>query len=64
MVSSSMFDSKEPESHRDQKGQALTSEQMQRFNQFYESARHNEILDERTAVLLHLGAAMALGCEP
>jgi hypothetical protein len=42
----------------------MASEQMQRFGQFYESARHSEVLDERTAVLLHLAAAMALGCEP
>ncbi len=48
----------------DQKGQVVASEQMQRFDQFYESARHGDVLDERTAVLLHLGAAMALGCEP
>ncbi len=31
---------------------------------FYDSARHNEILDERTTIMLHLGAAMAVGCEP
>jgi alkylhydroperoxidase/carboxymuconolactone decarboxylase family protein YurZ len=51
-------------SQADQKGQAVAPDQMQRFDQFYKSARHSEVLDERTAVLLHLGAAMALGCEP
>ena len=37
---------------------------MQKYDEFYESARHNEVFDERTALLLHLGAAMALGYEP
>jgi hypothetical protein len=31
---------------------------------FYDSARRNEILDERTTVMLHLASAMALGCYP
>ena len=31
---------------------------------FYDSARHNEILDERTTVMLHLASAMALACYP
>jgi hypothetical protein len=59
-----MFDSEHAVTQADQKGNAMPSEQMQKFNQFYESARHNDALDERTAVLLHLGAAMSLGCEP
>ena len=31
---------------------------------FYDSARHNEVLDERTTLMLHLAAALALGCYP
>ena len=31
---------------------------------FYDAARHNEILDERTTVMLHLASSMALGCYP
>jgi len=31
---------------------------------FYDSARHNEVLDERTTLMLHLASAMALGCYP
>lgn len=31
---------------------------------FYDSARHNGVLDERTTVMLHLASAMALGCYP
>lgn len=34
------------------------------FGDFYDTARHNGILDEKTTLLLHLGAAMALGCSP
>ena len=37
---------------------------MQRFGEFYKSARYSETLDERTTVMLHLAAAMAHGCEP
>lgn len=42
----------------------MKSEQMDKFDQFYDSARHNQTLDDRTTLLLHLAAAMALGCEP
>lgn len=35
-----------------------------RWEKFYDSARHNEILDERTTVLLHLATAMAVACYP
>lgn len=31
---------------------------------FYDAARHNGILDERTTVLVHLAAALAVGCDP
>jgi hypothetical protein len=31
---------------------------------FYDSARHNPVLDERTTVMLHLASALALGCYP
>ena len=42
----------------------MKSEQMDKFDEFYDSARHNQILDDRTTLLLHLASAMALGCEP
>jgi hypothetical protein len=41
-----------------------TSERGKLFNAFYESARHNDVLDERTTLLLHLASAMAVGCYP
>ena len=31
---------------------------------FYDSALHNDVLDERTTLMLHLASAMALGCYP
>jgi hypothetical protein len=31
---------------------------------FYDSARHNDVLDQRTTLMLHLASAMALGCYP
>lgn len=38
--------------------------QTERWRAFYDSARHNDVLDERTTVMLHLASAMALACEP
>ena len=34
------------------------------FDEFYKSARHNGVLDNKTSFLVHLGAAMATGCYP
>ena len=42
----------------------LPKKQQDTFGAFYDSARHNGILEEKTTLLLHLGAAMALGCSP
>jgi hypothetical protein len=42
----------------------LPERQRERWAEFYESARQNEYLDERTTLLLHLAAAMAGGCDP
>ena len=35
-----------------------------KWQTFYDSARHNDVLDARTTLLLHLASAMALGCYP
>lgn len=42
----------------------LPEPQQKAFGDFYDVVRHNEILDSKTTLLLHLGAAMALGCSP
>lgn len=31
---------------------------------FYDAARHNDVLDERTTIMLHLATSLALGCYP
>ena len=38
-----------------------TSENWQTF---YDSARHNDVFDERTTLMIHLAASMALACYP
>jgi hypothetical protein len=42
----------------------LTKDGAKSWKTFYDSARHNDVLDERTTVLIHLAAAMAVGCYP
>ncbi len=42
----------------------LPIRQKKAYKAFYDSARHNEILGERETLLVHLAAAMALGCRP
>ncbi len=42
----------------------LPKEQLEAFRAFYDSARHNTILDPKTRYLLHMGAAMAMACHP
>ena len=40
------------------------TESSRKWNEFYASARHNKVLDERTTLMLHLASAMTLGCYP
>jgi len=42
----------------------LPEQQRNAFASFYQSARHNGELDAKTNLLMHLTAAMALGCHP
>lgn len=42
----------------------LPDKQQKTYGAFYDTARHNDILEPKTTLLLHLGAAMALGCSP
>lgn len=42
----------------------LPESQKKAYTDFHNSARHNEIPGEKTTVLIHLAAAMALGCYP
>ncbi len=42
----------------------LRKKQLRAFADFYDSAHQNEILEQKTTLMIHLAAAMAVGCEP
>jgi len=42
----------------------LPREQKRAFGAFYRSARHNEVLEPKTTLMIHLATAMAVGCVP
>jgi len=43
---------------------ALPEAQQKAFDQFYDSARNNTVLEEKTTVMVHLASAMAVACHP
>ena len=42
----------------------MLENQKKAFDDFYKSARYNGVLSDKTSLLVHLGAAMAVGCYP
>jgi hypothetical protein len=42
----------------------LPKKQDEAFNEFYKSARFNDVLDQKTTLLLHLATAMSVACYP
>lgn len=42
----------------------LPEQQLKAFGDFYDVTRHNKILEPKITLLLHLAAAMAVGCVP
>lgn len=42
----------------------LPKDQRHAFDEFYKSARYNEVLERKTTLMVHLASAMALGCYP
>jgi hypothetical protein len=42
----------------------LPETQKGKYREFYEAARFNEILEPKTTLMLHMAAAMAIGCYP
>jgi hypothetical protein len=42
----------------------LPKKQKKSYSEFYDSARHNEILEPKTTLMIHLAAAMAVACYP
>ena len=42
----------------------LPDKQKKAYKAFYDSARHNNVLEEKTTLLIHLASAFAMGCYP
>ena len=42
----------------------LPNKQEKTYNDFYDSARYDEILEPKTTLMIHLAAAMAVACYP
>ena len=42
----------------------LIDKQKKAYEDFYDSARNNDILVPKTTLMLHLAASMALDCHP
>jgi hypothetical protein len=42
----------------------LSKKQLQPWSDFYDAARHNDILPAKTTLMLHLATAMAVACDP
>jgi len=42
----------------------MLPQQKKAFGEFYKSAHDNGVLDDKTTLMIHLAAAMALGCYP
>ena len=40
------------------------SKQKKAYEDFYNAARYNEILEPKTTLMIHLATAMAVGCYP
>jgi len=42
----------------------LPKKQKKAWTEFYAAARHNDILDAKTTILIHLATALSAGCYP
>jgi hypothetical protein len=42
----------------------LPEKQNLKYREFYDAARFNDILEPKTTLMLHVAAAMAIGCYP
>lgn len=42
----------------------LTRKQAEAYREFYDTARNNKTFPEKQTILLHLAAAMSIGCYP
>ena len=54
-----------PKANASRKEELMAPEkQIKAFNEFYNTARNNKILDPKTTLLIHMATAMAVGCYP
>jgi sigma-B regulation protein RsbU (phosphoserine phosphatase) len=54
-----------PKANDSRKEESMGPEkQIKAFNEFYNTARNNKILDPKTTLLIHMATAMAVGCYP
>jgi len=42
----------------------IKGKQLQTYTDFYNSARHNDTLDPKTTLLIHLASSMSMACCP
>ena len=42
----------------------LPEKQLKAYNEFYDSARSNDIVEPKATLMIHLASAMAVGCYP
>jgi hypothetical protein len=47
-----------------EEGKMLPGKQRKAFGAFYKSARHNDILDEKTTLMTHLATSLSVACYP
>jgi len=54
-----------PQTNASRKAERMApNEQIKAFNEFYDTACNNEILDPKTTILIQIATATALGCYP
>ena len=54
-----------PKANASRKEEPMVAEkQVKAFNEFYNTARNNEILDPKTTLLIHMATAIAVACYP
>ena len=50
--------------HLEKEGPVLPEKQDKTFGEFYKAARYNDILDQKTSLMIHLATAMSAACYP
>ena len=42
----------------------LPKKQLKAYGEFYDAARHNDVLEPKTTLMIHLATSMAVACYP